>query len=633
MIHGITALNELYNFSNLTELTLNNVSLKNLAGIKNCPYLSYVCFKNYSEGGTIEDYSEINELNNLVYLYLENTNEAQKNSVFEKIKNVDYTKLKYLGIYNSGNNIEDISILNELSQAIKESITYLYLYSNNISDLSPILDYINVYELRVNNNSSLETLKALEKMNNIKVINASYCNLGTTEIYNTEIENDGKNDETDSLACLKNKKILQLNLTNNENLKWIDYIKNSSGLEILHLGGCGNMVFNSVKEIVNIYIKIALVNKSINSKYNILFNTSNRIDYINMNYKNSSPEIELLYENTDVTSLRLDGNYLLTDNVSSSSERKLTDILKTCTKLEVLSLRYITGINNIDFVKYMPNLMELDLYGCSNISDLSLLEDNCKKLRSLKINNSNIDLTRIQKTISRCKGDLPNNTFQSAVWFYSGFVTDNPILAKKLENCTNLTSLYMKNGYVCTSESDVLDLSKCVNLLSIELCYMTFVGKVPSSLEELTLGKGASDFASDLTAGESITEITLKPEGVINSDWFPQFGKCTNLKTLTLGRIIGGKDMDLSNLSSCINLTSLMIVTMSTTGGDFSITGFNNVSETLNTLCVRGAKNFSDLTGFEKFVNLETLEITYCSLIDLIPISKLTRTYKYKFFK
>ena len=330
-------------------------------GIENCPYLSYVCLKNYSEGGVIEDYSKIRELNNLVYLYLENTNEFQKNNIFEKMKNVDYIKLKYLGIYNSGNNISDISILNDLSKATKESITYLYLYYNNISDLSPIVDYVNVYELRVYNNSNLETLKDLKKMNNIKIINASYCNLGATEIYNTEVEKDGKNEKTDSLACLKDKKLSQLSLTDNKNLKWIDYIKNSTELEKLYLGGCSDMVFNSVKEIVNIYIKIALVNKSINSKYNILFNTSNRIDYINMNYENSSPEIELLYQNTDVTSLRLDGNPLLTDNVKSSSERKLTDILKTCTNLQVLSLRDITGIDNIDFVEYMPNLLELDL--------------------------------------------------------------------------------------------------------------------------------------------------------------------------------------------------------------------------------------------------------------------------------
>ena len=256
-----------------------------------------------------------------------------------------------------------------------------------------------------------------------------------------------------------------------------------------------------------------------------------------------------------------------------------------------------------------------------------MLEDNCTKLRSLKINNTNIDLTQIQKTISRCNGSLPNNTFESAVWFYSGFVTDNRTLAKKLENCTEITNLYMRNSYVCTNQNDILDLSRCQNLLSIDINYMTFVCKVPFSLQKLSLGLHASAYASNLNNGINIAEITLSPESVINNEWFSEFGKCTNLGNLTLRRIINGNDMDLSNLANCINLTSLTIDTENINGSNFDITGFDNVSETLNTLYVRGAKNFSDLTGFEKFVNLESLEITYCSIIDLTPISNLTRTY------
>ena len=347
MIHGVTSLNELYNFSNLTEIILNNISLKNLDGIENCPYLNYICFKNYSNGGTIEDYSEISKLNNLVYLYLENTNENQKDTIFEEMKNVDYPELEYLGIYNSGNNITDISILNYLSQTTKESVTYLYLYSNNISDLSPIQDYKNIYELQVYSNTSLITLNGLKRMMNLHKLIASSCNLGAGEIYNSEQEEHGKNAESDALSYISDNRVLSyLDIKRNANLVWIDYIENKNFTD-LYLSGCKNLAFESVKKIKDIYI---------DEKYLSLFNSSDRIDYLNLNLTNDSEEIQILYDNLDVKSLRLDGNNNLTDDTQGGQFMSLTEILSTCENLEVLSLRNITKINNISFVKNMKNL-------------------------------------------------------------------------------------------------------------------------------------------------------------------------------------------------------------------------------------------------------------------------------------
>ena len=100
-----------------------------------------------------------------------------------------------------------------LLDVTKKAIKYLYLNNNDLESLSGLEDFVNVYGIRIEYNL-LKTLQGLENMvGNGSGTGLTYliaCNnqLGENENYNVELENNGRNSETDSLSYISNCKSL-----------------------------------------------------------------------------------------------------------------------------------------------------------------------------------------------------------------------------------------------------------------------------------------------------------------------------------------------------------------------------------------------------------------------------------------
>lgn len=148
-------------------------------------------------------------------------------------------------------------------------------------------------------------------------------------------------------------------------------------------------------------------------------------------------------------------------------------------------MKNITSLTNLDFVKNLTNLKELDLRGCSNLNDLSALDTYNINLVTLRIDNSNINLTKIQKTISKLEEYNSDLTFESAIWSNSGLYIFNVELFKKLAECTEITNLVIY-GYLNYNYYK-LDLSKCKKLKIINSYYAKICFKVPENVTYMRL--------------------------------------------------------------------------------------------------------------------------------------------------
>lgn len=461
---NINDLKDFYALASLQELTLDNVNLDSLDGIENAVQLNKITIQNC----TINNYSALGKMSkSLNTLYLYRTNDEELNKLCSKtigIGSSDLTNLKYLAIagltsytcsteiywsyienYN-GKGITTLEPLNNLTDATKKSVKYLSLNANYLTNLSGINDFTNLYLLRAENNlisdisgienmkslsylylcnnkieslarlehniglvffridynSKLTSLKGIKQCENLKSIYADSCDLGKEE---TVIKS-----ENDALYDIKNLSVKILSLVNNKNLIHISYGDNS--LEAIFLSGCTNLLTSEISEIKNVYNTLDPRNKSIDEKYAKYLNSNERIDYYqysNSGLNNQSDEIMYLYNNKDVKYLRLDYNSQLTDNVSDE-EMSLNEILSTCSNIVVLSLRGL-NIDSIDFVKNMPNLKELDLWDCNNIIDLTPLESTNIILSALRINNPNVVLSNIPRTLSLLEPAGDSNTF------------------------------------------------------------------------------------------------------------------------------------------------------------------------------------------------------------------------------
>ena len=486
---GISDLRDLYAMVSLQELTLSDIHINNLNGIENASQLYYVCFNNV----TVDDYSSLTSLNNrLKHLYLSKTNDNEIEKLCSSIAKTDFINLNYFGIYDSTLNVTNIGPLNNLTTQTKENIKYLYLYNNYIDSVEALKGFKNILILLIYKNKII-SLDGIENMKNLVRLEAYNCNLGKNEIYDKSLNNLGKNDLTDSLIALRelaNLKILYL--YNNYNLIWVDYLINLSNLQELSLSSNEKIANESFGNIKTLILRLGN-NCRYPSKYGKLLDSSERQDLINEGLNNSSAEWVALYNNKKIKQLRLDNNINLEDEGTYS----IQNVLKTCSSIEVLSLENI-NIVNIDFVKFMPNLKELDLVGTS-VTNISALKD-CTNLKTLVFDNEETDLTSIQSLISNMNiglGNVKGSFFRDNI---SGIVGLNEKSLKSLENCTEITNLIVtcRALYETIAEAN-LDLTKCTSLSTIRLDSTKMNLKLPSNLQILAISWRASDSKFDVS--------------------------------------------------------------------------------------------------------------------------------------
>lgn len=688
---GISNLLELYKLSGLKKITIKNLQGSNfsLQGIENATSLNYICFYNCN----LSDYSEISKLNKLNYLYLYNSNDSEVSKVFNAMKNTDYNDLQYLGIFgvslysgqywyqndsNFNSEVTNIDILSELTENTKFAVKYLYLNNNKITSVNCLSGFKNVENLLLNRNN-LTDLSGLESMTNLYLLSV-HCNKSLSSIDAIKDLNELKtfvSYSTDLLRidALKNKeKMTYLHLSSNKNLQDVSVIANMSSMGQLYLAGCSNLTIESVKAIRYIYNKVDIYYKNIDSKYlpylesdevkNLASNnlTDSQIDdklanvteieKLNLNYNTN-------LANTNFTSLNTELQNKIIAKLGNTESSRTNDayfryVLSTLTNMKYLTIRNISNLKSIDFVKYMPNLVELDLLG-TGVTDLSVLEElknnisgnTLSKFSVLTIDNVNIDLTKIQNTIT----GLYNKS--GAYWSYTGDrnvsglrIGNSELLTKKdtsLGCCDKVTRLQLSlvNN---VSTSTYFDLSEMNSLKQYIGCYVASVVKLPSSVERCYQGhcnfpifessienpsqltyfdndnslettqSALKDMFDSLETCQTTKEITLDIHSDFNVQNFDGLEKMKNCKFATITLNPWYATIDNLNVFSKFDETATGYIKQLTISGQRYNDEFNSKTE------------IGELPDFSK-LNVEHLDIFYCGINNIGSLS-LNRNIK-----
>lgn len=616
---GITNFEEFYNFPSLERINFEGVTINSLNGLQNAIKINYIYFHN----SVISDYSAIGkckELKNL-HMYMPNNEEVSK--MCEGLKDAKLTKLEYLGLYGymhytvvnwnysntstTRSELTDISPLKNLSQETKQAIKYLYFNNNNIEDASVLEDFSNLYFVRLETNK-LTSCKGLENKSSLRYL---YLNNNLLGINETEISNE----EADSISFLKNNTALyRLDLSKNSNLKQISYLKNITGLKHFLLTNDENIETSCIVELKDILAKCELLDMP--SKYYLGLDNSPKMNLSNLSL--TDEDIMLLKNNTIIESLNLSNNKDL-------SNEKLQEILSTCTNMKAINLSGVSNLESIEFIKFMPNLITLDIRD-TKVVDLELLNDNVPNLGTLCINNENIDLTTIQGKISK----LGKSYDTELVGKSFGLAINNPKLIQKLKDCTEMTSLTMYNS--TGGANTTIDLSNCKKLKYILSRGNGCTIIIPNSLEEIS----SEDPNFDYTNHDNLKKISFSWDGLNNSSFAnlcTQLADSNKLQSIGINSLSVSNKIDFSKIKNLKDTTLQNFSLYGNTGldkyqldsieGIEEITSLKNINIDWTTL--------TSMPDLSNLTNLETIKITNSSIKDLTPIANCTNLKEINF--
>ena len=330
---------------------------------------------------------------------------------------------------------------------VKETIKYLYLNNNSFSEINALKDFTSIIELQMMCNQNLSNINGLENHSSLNYLTLHNCALNNSENTgisgltgcnkltklsvqnNTNLESlNGIEFSTNLLYLIANNcnltnidglknhsKVNYLQLANNVNLESVKYIQHCKALNYIYLDNNVNMSTTELDEALNgtnssigntnLIKQCANGFQNIPKKYWDLFTSSATV--LDYSYEKlgeyltiESPKWIKLKGRIDVTKLKLDGQIKLSME-DSGSNYGIYSTLKTMTGMKALALRNCNQINSLAFVKNMSKLCELDIRGISDTlvdySDLNV----CTNIKSLIIDNPNIDLKTLVTNINR----------------------------------------------------------------------------------------------------------------------------------------------------------------------------------------------------------------------------------------
>ena len=654
---------ELYNFTSLKRINLYNYNNKSLSGFENLAMLDYL----YIENCNITDYSAINNLSTLTHLYLIKSNDENVERLSNALANSNLPNLQYFGIMNklydkslynltpSGvSNVTDISSLSKISETTKNAVKYLWLSENQINSIEGISDFKNVYQLVIMGNPNLQNLNGTQQMTGLKYVYAQSCsNLQNIEglinsnqlilltIQNNKITSlNGIQNATnlqslyayscniqDIMALEGKTKLNYLNLNSNTNLENVIALKDDTEIRELHLAGNNNMLVTDIRQLSSIIANCTVI--ELPSKYYAVLEGSTRREYRNMGLIDSSDEILALEGDTTCEELSLEGNSNL--GATEAGKEKLIEILGSMTNLKALQLKGLKNLDSLEWIKSMPNLVELDLRGTA-ITDLSLLNTYATKLETLLIDNEGINLTEIQTTINRL-GDSGYTKTLLTIWHTnrkSGLHISNQNLANKLKECTELTRFYIASPYELSGIT--YDLSNCTKLKDFNSKYGNKVKYIfPENIE--TIRFSYSEVTPDISRCKNI--ITFYYSDPYNfgdsalKKLFEDLGNCSNLNSVTISAL-----KTETTLEGIENLAKTKIETLNVSGGYntawlpslktelVNIDGIGDL-KTLKTLTMNYTK-VTNLDALAGCTNLENLTAQYGQLNNISGIANCT---------
>ena len=432
---GITDLNELYNFTALTDLTLNNMNLSSLDGIEYATNIGTIFINNCKIG----NYSAIAKLNKIEYLFIKNADNKEVETLCSETVGIgqkDVTSLRVLGIYGiehykyretytriySNGNIHskftDTGYLSNLSTATKEAITNLLLNNNSLTNIDNLYEFKNLLNLRVENNY-LTNLKGIyNKEKSIGMTELEYLFARGNDL-GKGIEGDTINPENDALSSFsiatlngenyEYSKILNklnlLDLNNNPDLKWIDYLKGCTSIQNLYLGNCNSIKQLSLINTASIINGVAVLELGQEQKLVVALADNNAKDISLKDKEMTESEFTSLLSNKgkleklDLENLKLkkdDGS-----NISNEEKNQIVnDTLSKLASLKYLKLNGLSYLTTVDFAEHTTNLMQLDLRG-TQTADLSKINEYSTNLGNLILDYTETDITKIQNLINR----------------------------------------------------------------------------------------------------------------------------------------------------------------------------------------------------------------------------------------
>ena len=605
-----------YNIPSLKELTIEDKTLNNLAGIENCPQLNYV----YLRSSVISDYSSLSKVNKLKYLYLYNIDDNELTTLCNGIKDAQFSNLEYLAIsgnenyisstkvnaeYTSNKSLKKITNLNplvNLSSTTKSAVKYLSINNNDITgDLTEIKDFANLILLRCEYNQ-LTSLNGMKNMNNIAYLCGVGNKLGT--IIDNEIESKESTETGMSISSLANKKSLyQVNLMNNSNLANVSYFKEDTALRYLYLAGCSTVMnVNVIKDrIIACGSNYSLPVKFLNG---IVYNVADYYTPANVTYEELYSD---LYGNTTITHLNLKGCIKINNT-------QFNTILSSMKQLKYLTLKDNTTLTSIDFINNdkVTGLIELDLRntGVKGENSLINLNEYAKELKTLRVSDGS-DFKNITTTINRLITGYSYWCQEDGVYDgCSGLVCSNIETLKCLENIKNIKSLRFVQCKQIGNASTIIDLRN-TELEVAEMRGLNSNVYFPNTIKSIYMTQGIPIISEK---SEDLKSIYISPTGadlILKKEFFNSLKNATNLTNLSMVRMASLK---ITSLSEYIQ-DDLPSIT------ELDISGLNSNNP---------SNDLSDLKGIERFKNLKSLKVNYTNkILDISEIKNCITLMKF----
>ena len=640
---GISSLSDLYNLYGLQKLIIEDVSLSDLNGIENCSQLYYIFIKR----STIGDYSAIGKLGSkLQQLYFLQTTNDEVFKLGKQLSNYDLPNLNYLGFFgkydastaswlgtptfradsvNFNAELSDISALSMLTDTTKKAVKYLYIDNNKIEKLEALSDFSNLYYLRAYNNQ-IKSLKGLENKTQLTYLQVSYNKLDDVS--------DVKGAEDVLSAIAGNQTLYWIDLKGNK-IKWISHLKDCSNLQYIYLDDITTIPDDDMALIKSLIYNAK--NTTYASKYSLSL-TDDNITKLSLDSQTITDlQFKSLRSCTKLTYLSLSDTKFVNSSGKTLTETELNNLLNEVisnfTKLTELSL-YNIKFSDFSFITKLTEITMLDLRDTLVTTEgnkgLTLVENNTK-LGILAINNDDIDLSKIQKTVNRIsESSLATQSEGKSKHIFdsytSSLVCNSTNVLKTLEKCTDLTNLkFGQQSYPYKNSNLNIDLSKCIKLKNITFGAMTLGNvNIPDETEYLYVGQGT--VIVQFTENSNLQTAYFRQNASTIQTVLNEVGnKCKKLVDLEI--LINVKVSDFGVLQGCENLEVLKI-------GGASWNGKINYND-INTL--NGLKNLKNLKKLDlhwmtiknldcvaELTQLSSLTISDTNLIDISGISNLS---------
>lgn len=663
----IAVIKEFSNFPNLTTLNIKNVTIDSLEGIEGASNsLTYIKIRNCS----IQNYSSMNGLVNLKELYL--VRPVDKDAEIERfcsidngIANGEFSQLEYFGIVGGEeenavtthddylNNIStefcgtrygitNINGLSNFSDVTKQAIKYMNLQNLQLTSIASLKDFSNVYFLRLENNA-LATLDGIQNMNNLHYLIApiQYSNILKTHTLGKDELSTASN--TDALNYIfkqnnTNTNLYYVDLRSNNVLKNVGYLNTCTGVEYLYLAGCNAIAdAGKIKDVVN----NCGSNYSMEGKYGSEL-VSNVSKTLKMTGEVTVNEFESLMNNKNLTQLSLFGITLkngattLTNTTTPTFNEEINKVLSTCTSLENLQLYNLGNLTTIDFVGAgkVEKLIELDLRG-TKVTNLISLNNYSQNLRSIHLDNTGIDITTIQPTISRCKGveiigeALVDETTNYWCGGAGGCNLYKWELIYQLENCTEITYFRTyNNSWASLTNGKSLNLTN-TKLKAFFSSYNRGKLYLPSTLEEIEQdGNVLPIFSDDLSNLKKVSIWKVRALAT-EEEWTTFINSLTNASNLSLIKFGVNQNFKFEMLSVLGNLNKLESFEYFVGDGwtydsnKTSITGLGALKN-LKSLTIKDLKNVKDMSDLATCTKLEKISITNTQISDTSALKNMS---------